>query len=110
MPFPDASFDIVVSTLVLCTVSNVDQCLAEMRRVLRPDGELLFIEHVRGTGGLGTLHDVIRPVWSWVAAGCQPNRRTEESLAAAGWDVVIDDRRRMAGMLPLLRGRATPPT
>jgi ubiquinone/menaquinone biosynthesis C-methylase UbiE len=107
LPFPDASFDVIVSTLVLCTVSDVDRCLQEMRRVLRPNGKVLFIEHVRAGGGIGVVQDVIRPVWGWVGAGCHPNRRTEESLSASGWDVVIDERRRMVGILPLLRGHAT---
>jgi ubiquinone/menaquinone biosynthesis C-methylase UbiE len=107
LPFPDASFDVIVSTLVLCTVSDVDRSLQEMRRVLRPGGRVLFIEHVRAPGATGVVQDVIRPVWGWVGAGCHPNRRTEQSLSDNGWDVVIDERQRMVGFLPLLRGHAT---
>lgn len=105
LPFPDASFDAVVSTLVLCTVQDVARCLAEMRRVLRPGGSVLFIEHVRAQGWFGRLQDLIRPVWSWFGAGCQPNRRTEDTFRHAGWDVTIDERHTFRSV-PLLRGRA----
>lgn len=105
LPFPDASFDAVVSTLVLCTVQDVARCLAEMRRVLRPGGSVLFIEHVRAQGWFGRLQDLIRPVWSWFGAGCQPNRRTEDTFRHAGWDVTIDQRHTFRSV-PLLRGRA----
>jgi ubiquinone/menaquinone biosynthesis C-methylase UbiE len=50
LPFPDGSFDTVVSTLVLCTVPDQESALDEVRRVLRPGGRLLFIEHVRAGG------------------------------------------------------------
>src|SRR5262245_41304794 len=51
LPFADQSFDAVVSTLVLCSVSSLPEALAEIRRVLRPHGTMLLIEHVRGAGG-----------------------------------------------------------
>ena len=104
LPFPDAAFDTVVSTLVLCTVHDVPLSLAEMRRVLRPGGELRFIEHVRGTGFVGRTQDVIKPIWGYFGAGCNPNRRTEDALHAAGFDVSITERRKMMGFLPLIRG------
>ncbi|MDP9237296.1 MAG: class I SAM-dependent methyltransferase [Chloroflexota bacterium] len=108
LPFPDASFDTIVSTLVLCTVSDVNRCLQEMRRVLRPSGKVLFIEHVRARGAIGVLQDVIRPVWGWFGAGCHPNRRTADSLSARNWVVVIDESRHMLRFVPLIRGHATP--
>jgi len=87
LPFPDASFDTVVSTLVLCTVDDLPGALAEIRRVLRPGGQFVFMEHVRGEGSVGRVHDTIQPVWGWCSAGCHVNRRTEDAIRAAGFSV-----------------------
>lgn len=106
LPFPDASFDNVVSTLVLCTVKDVRRSVDEMHRVLRPGGKVFFIEHVRAAGVFGGLQDVLRPIWGYFGAGCRPNRRTEESFRDAGWDVVIEEQRRVMGFMPMLRGNA----
>ncbi len=107
LPFADATFDIVVSTLVLCTVRDVARSLAEMRRVLRPGGELRFIEHVRGNGLVGQTQDIIKPVWGYFGAGCNPNRRTEEALRSAGFDPAVRERRKLMGFAPLIAGAAT---
>ncbi len=102
----DATFDFVVSTLVLCTVDDVPQSLAEIRRVLRPGGQLRFIEHVRGTGFVGRTQDFIKPVWGYFGAGCNPNRRTEDALRAAGFEVQVTERRKIMGFAPLIGGHA----
>lgn len=86
LPFPDASFDAVVSTLVLCSVSDLDRALAEIRRVLRPGGRLALIEHVRGEGVLGALQDAIAPP-SRAVSSCSPNRRTAQAVRAAGFEL-----------------------
>jgi SAM-dependent methyltransferase len=108
LPFPDASFDAVVSTLVLCTVRDVPRALAEIRRVLRPGGRLVFIEHVRGDGVLGRVHDLIQPIWGWCSAGCNVNRRTEPALAANGFDIESVKHIKMAPWMPAIIGTATP--
>ena len=79
----DASFDTVVSTLVLCTVPDPERAVAEAKRVLRPDGRLLFIEHVRDAEGTGRARwqDRLERPWGWVAGGCHPNRDTGQLLA-----------------------------
>lgn len=89
LPFEDASFDTVVSTLVLCTVADPGATAAEIRRVLRPDGRLLVFEHVRDpeAGRLARWQDRLERPWGWLAAGCHPNRDTAATLRAAGFDV-----------------------
>lgn len=87
LPFPDGSFDVVVSTLVLCTVPDQRAALAEIRRVLRPGGRLLFIEHVRAGGRAARWQDRIEPVWRHLLAGCHPNRDTVSAIRAAGFEV-----------------------
>lgn len=86
IPFPDNSFDSVHVGLVLCSVTDVAATLAEIRRVLAPGGRLVVLEHVRGHGATGRFQDLIAKPWSWLAAGCEPNRRTLEAIAAAGFD------------------------
>lgn len=89
LPFEDDSFDTVVSTLVLCTVPDPDRALAEIRRVLRPGGQLLFIEHVRGEGSVARWQDRIGPLWSFLLAGCHPNRDTVSSMRESGFEVEV---------------------
>ncbi|MGZ4180197.1 MAG: class I SAM-dependent methyltransferase [Solirubrobacteraceae bacterium] len=86
LPFNDASFDVVVSTLVLCTVDDVPRTLRELHRVLRPSGRLLFIEHVRSDDpALARRQDRMVPINVRVAHGCHPNRRTLASIRDAGF-------------------------
>lgn len=86
IPFPDNSFDSVHAGLVLCSVRDVAATLGEIRRVLVPVGRLVVLEHVRGDGAMGRFQDWIAKPWSWVGAGCEPNRRTGDAIAAAGFD------------------------
>lgn len=86
IPFPDDSFDSVHIGLVLCSVDDVAATLGEIRRVLVPGGRLVVLEHVRGEGATGRFQDMVARPWSWLAAGCEPNRRTREAIAEAGFD------------------------
>jgi SAM-dependent methyltransferase len=103
LPFADGSFDVAVSTLVLCTVPDLDASLAEVRRVLRPGGRLLFCEHVRGDGRLGAWQDRALPVWRWVARGCHPNRDAEAAIRRAGFTVERAEPGRLPKAVPLIR-------
>lgn len=107
LPLPDASVDVVVSTFVLCTVPDPAAALAEVRRVLRPGGELRLLEHVRADGARARVQDAIRPLWSLLAAGCQPNRATLETVAHAGFTLSTREEVRPevaigAGLLPMI--------
>ena len=87
LPFEDGSFDTVVSTLVMCSVSDPQRALSEVRRVLKPSGELRMYEHVRYEHAFGAFwQDVITPVWRWFAAGCHPNRDTASLVREAGFE------------------------
>jgi ubiquinone/menaquinone biosynthesis C-methylase UbiE len=81
LPFPDSSFDTVVSTLVLCTVPNQAASLSEVARVLKPGGRLLFLEHVRsGDERVARWQDRLHRPWRFIGAGCNCNRDTEASI------------------------------
>jgi ubiquinone/menaquinone biosynthesis C-methylase UbiE len=87
LPFPDGSFDTVVSTLVLCTVPDQEAALEEVRRVLRPGGRLLFIEHVRSAGSAARWQDRLEPLWRRLLGGCHPNRDTVAAIEEAGFEI-----------------------
>jgi len=89
IPFADASFDCVVSSLVFCSVPDAARGLEEIKRVLRPDGQLLMLEHVQARSRLGArVLNAIQPAWTAISGGCHPNRDTVSTVEAAGF--VID--------------------
>ena len=88
LPFPDGTFDTVVVSLVLCSVADTFRVAEEMARVLRSDGEVRFLEHVRSTGrASAAIQDAIAPVWAFFAGNCHPNRNTVATLRAVGFEV-----------------------
>jgi len=92
LPAGDASVEAAVASLVLCSVPDQDRALAEIRRVLVPGGQLRYYEHVRSGGVKGVLEDAVRPLWTRVAGGCHPNRRTGDAIRDAGFAVDEEDR------------------
>jgi SAM-dependent methyltransferase len=105
LPFGDAAFDTVVCTYVLCSVPDPAGALAEIARVLVPEGRLLFIEHVRAREGtaLGRFQDLIEVPHRLAAAGCHPNRRTADTLAASPLEVTELRHERQPASLPTVR-------
>lgn len=108
LPFPDAAFDTVLVTLTLCTVDDVPRALAEARRVLKPDGELRFWEHVRPRGRVrGRLFDIVMPAWRTMGGGCRLNRNTLAALTGAGFEISELREDRLGG-IPFIDGVAVP--
>jgi ubiquinone/menaquinone biosynthesis C-methylase UbiE len=111
LPLADASVDTVVSTLVLCTVDNPERTLGEIARVLRPQGQLLFVEHVRANSrSLAAYQDLLFRLWRAFAGGCYCNRPTVDLLRHCGFDVAAEEavwRGMPAVVHPIVFGRAT---
>src|SRR5260370_32675814 len=99
LPFRDGAFDTVVSGLVFCSVGDPRRGLAEVRRVLRQDGRLRMLEHVRSTRPWkGRFQDRSQPFWTWLSGGCHPNRDTERTVEACGFAIEAEGRRAKGDM------------
>jgi ubiquinone/menaquinone biosynthesis C-methylase UbiE len=108
LPFPDASFDTVAVTLVLCTVPDQAATLAEIKRVLKPDGRLLFIEHVRADDpGLARWQDRLEKPWRFLGDGCHCNRDTVSTISAAGFNLGDVEQGELPKAPPIVKPLAT---
>jgi SAM-dependent methyltransferase len=94
LPFPDGSVETVLSTLVLCSLEGLDGALKEVHRVLRPGGKFIFMEHVGAPRGswLRRFQRLIRPAWSALGDGCEPDRDTDQNLYRAGFSHIRMER------------------
>ncbi len=115
LPLEDDGFDTAVATLVLCTVPDPGAALAELARVLRSGGRLLFIEHVRASEpGLARWQDRLERPWHFLADGCHCNRDTLEAILAAGFEPGPVEHGKIPKappiVEPLIRGTASAPT
>ncbi len=112
LPFADRSFETAVSTLVLCTVPDPKAAIAELIRVLKPGGKLLFIEHVRsGDPKLARWQDRLERPWRFLADGCHCNRDTLAIIGASSLELGEVEHGELPKALPLveplIRGSAT---
>jgi ubiquinone/menaquinone biosynthesis C-methylase UbiE len=104
LPFPDASFDTVVATLVLCTIPAPRRALEEISRVLKPDGRLLFLEHVRAEdAGTARWQDRLERPWGWFGRGCHPNRDTVSLINESALEIGELERDTMPKAPPIVR-------
>ncbi len=113
LPVASGSVDVVVATLVLCTVFDPEQTVAEIHRVLGPGGRLLLLEHVAARPGTARrrLQGAIAPAWRVVARGCHLARDTRAILSAGGFDVSEVEDWELAGggpAAPAITGVARP--
>ncbi len=88
LPYPDNAFDTVIATLVFCSVSNPQRGFQEIRRVLKPGGSYLFLEHVLpGSGYLKHALLLVNPVWMSFSRGCNLTLDTFSAIHTAGFDI-----------------------
>lgn len=92
MPFQDASFDTVLTTFTLCSVQDGERVLSEMRRVLKPGGKILFLEHGRAPDkGPEKWQKRIEPAWKHIAGGCHLHREVMQLFKANGYALAQED-------------------
>ncbi|MDP3092492.1 MAG: class I SAM-dependent methyltransferase [Nitrospira sp.] len=113
LPYDNHSFDCAVSTWTLCTIPDPVRALQEVRRVLKPTGRFLFLEHGRSDETtIATWQDRLNPIQNVIGCGCNLNRRIDRLISEAGLHIVQLDRFVMEGVPriggELYRGVATP--
>lgn len=102
LAFPDSTFASAVTSLVFCSVTDPVHGLRQLRRVLRPDGKIYMLEHVRPKHPLlGPLADWLNTPWHTITDGCRLNRRTADNVVAAGFTLVSVETR-LAGAVNLI--------
>jgi ubiquinone/menaquinone biosynthesis C-methylase UbiE len=112
IPLDDASIDTAVTTWTLCTIPDAPRALAELRRVLKPGGALLFVEHGRAPEpGVAQWQDRLDPLWWRVAGGCHLNRKIDDLISGSGFRIHALANARLPGPRThtfLYEGRARP--
>lgn len=104
LPYDDATFDCAVSTFTLCTIPDPVMALHEVRRVLKPDGHFLFLEHGRSDDpDIAKWQDRFNPLENWLGCGCNLNRRIDRLVNTAGLHMQTLDRYVLPG-LPRIGG------
>ena len=88
VPLPDASIDTVVMTWTLCSITNPAATLQQIKRVLKPSGQLIFVEHGRSPDlRVKAWQDRITPLWKRIGGGCHLNRKADDLVSAAGFEI-----------------------
>jgi ubiquinone/menaquinone biosynthesis C-methylase UbiE len=88
LPLAEASVDTVVMAWTLCSIPNAARALEQMRRVLKPEGDLIFVEHGRAPDGkVAAWQDRLTPVWKHATGGCHLNRKVDDLISDAGFHI-----------------------
>lgn len=109
---PDNSCDFVISTLVLCTVKHPTKCVGQIKRILKPSGEFVFIEHVKAKENsiLSFIQNWIHKPWHWFFEGCNTNRDTKSILESAEFSSLTlkeyNSYSPFVPIIPQIKGRA----
>jgi ubiquinone/menaquinone biosynthesis C-methylase UbiE len=111
LPLADAAFDTVVMTWALCSIPDPVSALTEMRRVLKPGGQLLFVEHgISPEPSVARWQRWLTPCWRHIGGGCHLDRKTDDLIGAAGFSIDTLDTGYMKGPKPwtfMFQGRAS---
>jgi ubiquinone/menaquinone biosynthesis C-methylase UbiE len=102
LPFPDETFDVAVAAFVLCSVEDQRTVLSEIRRVLKPGGRLVLLEHVLGEGRTARWQERLTPLHTKLAGNCHLNRDTRTVVGAAGFDTSGVENTRLPGTYVLV--------
>jgi ubiquinone/menaquinone biosynthesis C-methylase UbiE len=111
LPLEDSSIDTIVMTWTLCSIPNPTAALRQMKRVLKPDGRLIFVEHGRSTDSRVTAwQDRLTPFWKRIGGGCRLNRKIDDLIEASGFHITKQKNFYLSGPRPMTytyQGEAT---
>jgi len=108
LPYDEDTFDVVITSMVFCTIPDIESAMSEITRVLKPGGELRFFEHVIDDGWRARLQSALAPLWKRLAGGCHLTRQTGTRLVADQSFDVVEIERLNLGITPIrpfVRGR-----
>ncbi len=107
MELGDQTFDTVVTSLVLCSVSDVTQVLEEIHRILKPGGQYLFMEHVKHGAPLASMIQTsLTPLWKQIAGGCRLNRDIQSELLRSPLTLIRYELAKPNHVIPIVTGQA----
>ena len=101
LPYPDDAFDSVVECSGCCSVPAIESILTEVDRVLKPDGQFRFLDHVRSEGPVGRGQDLLTPLWRRIGGNCHLDRRVEPAIDSCNGVELVELDRPTIGYWPV---------